>query len=132
MASVGEPINRPRHTEQRDRSQTVLAAPRDTKGAAPYRGPFVGRRGVGNSLPCTQPTEQTQSWELRRLSIVFVIIQPPGAKGRCAEIPVSRDRPSESVPAITLLEAPRRHRLWYRRAPVVLNTPGVQSLTSFQ
>ena len=37
MASVGEPINRPRHTEQRDRSQTVLAAPRDTKGAAPYQ-----------------------------------------------------------------------------------------------
>ena len=32
MASVGEPINRPRHTEQRDRSQTVLAAPRDTRG----------------------------------------------------------------------------------------------------
>ena len=34
MASVGEPINRPRYTGQRDRSQTVLAAPRDTKGAA--------------------------------------------------------------------------------------------------
>ena len=31
MASVGEPINRLRHIGQRDRSQTVLAAPRDTR-----------------------------------------------------------------------------------------------------
>ena len=54
MASVGEPINRPRHTGQRDRSQTVLAAPRDTKGAAPHQAapgaPLAGRPGVGNCL----------------------------------------------------------------------------------
>ena len=45
MASVGEPINRPRHTRQRDRSQTVLAAPRDTRGRAlssPARGALRG------------------------------------------------------------------------------------------
>ena len=57
MASVGEPITRPRYTEQRDRSQTVLAAPRDTKGATPHQAvpgaPLVGRPGVGNCLPRT-------------------------------------------------------------------------------
>ena len=50
MASVGEPINRPRHTGQRDRSQTVLAAPRDTYGPHLIKPPGValtGRPGVG-------------------------------------------------------------------------------------
>ena len=49
MASVGEPINRPRHTGQRDRSQTVLAAPRDTREPhriKPAGAPLEGRPGV--------------------------------------------------------------------------------------
>ena len=60
MASVGEPINRPRYTGQRDRSQIVLAAPRDKPGAAPHQAvagaPLVGRPGVGNCLPRTWQT----------------------------------------------------------------------------
>ncbi len=55
MAFVGEPINRPRYTGQRDRSQTVLAAPRDTKGAAPHQAapgtPLAGRPGYRQKPP---------------------------------------------------------------------------------
>ena len=50
MASVGEPINRPRYTGQRDRSQTVLAAPRVTREPHlinPSGAPFAGRPGLG-------------------------------------------------------------------------------------
>ena len=46
MSSVGEPINRPRHTEQRDRSQTVLAAPRDTRSRTLIK-PRPGRPARG-------------------------------------------------------------------------------------
>ena len=60
MASVGEPINRPRYTEQRDRSQIVLAAPRAKPGAAPHQAapgaPREGRPGHGNYLSAHRTT----------------------------------------------------------------------------
>ncbi len=59
---VGEPINRPHHREQRDRSQTVLPAPRDTRGRnlhQPCPGhPLMGRPGIGISpqRSCPKPS----------------------------------------------------------------------------